>query len=171
MKRFLFALALLATAAPLFANDDGGDGPVIPDYQTLVREGYGPRHDVIRLYPILQAAPKPTQAYYTKGYTIYYGYTAVPMRRGELSALYAFGYPVEYFKQMMPTSVSETNLERYAVELPNSQYTGDYSPGNFVARAQAAQRPNAVTTVTRTTTTTTTNGTNPLPAIGEKPAQ
>ncbi len=173
----LFLLAIATPLTPLFASDEGGDGAYIPSYQELVREGYGPRFTPV-LAPV-KNAPKPTQAYYGNGYTIYYGYTVVPVRVGYDNANldYAFGYPIEYFRQMMPTSITETNLNRYAVEMSTPYYdTNGYGPGTYVAKAPA-DHSNAVTTVqstARTTTTTTpstpSNGANPLPAIGEKPS-
>ncbi len=171
VKRFLLASFVLVCAAPVFANDDGGDGATIPDYQTLVREGYGPRTDIrveIDGNPALRPIPKPTQAYYGNGYTIYYSYTAVQPRNWDSRALYAFGYPADYFRKLMPKTVTDTNLDRYAVEL-SGQYP-NYEPGEFQARARASHA-NAVTTVqTVKTNAAPANGTSSLPAIGEKPA-
>ena len=133
MKRLFFASLLLLNAAPLFANDEGGGGTFIPDYQELVREGYGPRHldrerddregdGYLRRAPFV-SIPKPTQAFYANGYTIYYGYTAA-IRNGDVNALYAFGYPVDYFRHMMPPSVTDTNLTNYAVAVDNPKSNG-----------------------------------------------
>jgi hypothetical protein len=179
MKRFLLALFLLATAAPLFANDEGGDPGYIPDYQELLREGYGPRdYDrdrdredyYLRLGFGYATVPKPTQAYYGKGYVIYYGYTVVPVWHWEARELYAFGHPVEYFRHLMPGATGNVDLSNYAVEVRNS----NYGPGDYVAQNQA-HHGDAVTTVQSVTKTATTasaaaKGTNTLPAIGEKPA-
>jgi hypothetical protein len=175
MKRLLFALFLLGCAGPLFASDEGGDPGYIPDYQELVREGYGPRSTTTTTHveynnPIfLELVPKPTQAYYGRGYTIYYGFTAVPVwQRGE-SNNYAFGYPLAYFKNLMPQGVDSTDLSHYAMRVP----TNSFQAGTYVAQRPIAH-PAAVTTVQSVTTTPTTtapatrNAT--LPAIGEKPA-
>ncbi len=174
MKRLLIALLLLVSGALLFAQDDGGDPGYIPNYRELVREGYGPRHEdredyYLRLGYGFAMAPKPTQAYYGKGYTIYYGYTAVPVLQGQANSVYAFGYPLEYFRHLMPGSVDGLNLSNYAVEVRNNTY----GPGDYVAQNRA-RHGEAVTTVQKvqtTTTTATASGTNPLPPIGEKPAQ
>jgi hypothetical protein len=181
MKPLFVAFLLLFNAAPLFAGEEVGDPGYIPDYQELVREGYGPRHDYregyfdrdgyyLRLGYGYTTAPKPTQAYYGKGYTIYYGYTTVMVPWGQPHTDYAFGYPLEYFRRLMPSSVNGVNLSHYAIEVRNSVY----GPGDFVAQSRS-HRDSAITTVQRVTTTTTTtapaSGANPLPAIGEKPAQ
>jgi hypothetical protein len=183
MKRFLPVLLLLLMGAPLFASDEDGDPGYIPSFAELVREGYGPsyrnRSDMYDrpgygYYPLLHygvtTAPMPTQAYYGKGYTIYYGYTPVPVWRGSPAEQgYAFGYPAEYFRRLLPDSLEGVDLKHYAIEVHNSMY----GPGDYVAQ-NGGHRSDAVTTVQRVTTTTTTttapsNGTNPLPAIGEKP--
>jgi hypothetical protein len=179
MKRILLTLLLLVNWAPVFAGESDGDPGYMPSYRELVREGYGPRHYdredyYLRLGYGLTAAPKPTQAYYGKGYTIYYGYTAVPVPWGRSNAIYAFGHPVEYYRHLLPESLNGIDLSRYAVEVPNGSANGTYGPGDYVAQRRE-HRADAVTTVqsvktTTTTTTTTSNGTNPLPAVGEKPA-
>jgi hypothetical protein len=175
MKRLLFTLFLLGCAGPLFANDDGADPGYIPDYQELVREGYGPHTTTTTTQveysnpSFLETVPKPTQAYYGRGYTIYYGFTAVPVwQRNEFNT-YAFGYPLAYFKSLMPQGVDSTNLSRYAMRVP----TNSFEPGTYVAQRPIAH-PAAVTTVQSVTTTPTTatpaTGNATLPAIGEKPA-
>ena len=124
MKHFLLPLFLLASAAPLLANDVDGDYAYMPRYQELVREGYGPRRDmmvILNQQPSgLRAVPKPTQAYYMKGQAVYYGYTPVVTSAVNQHALYAFGYPVDYFQRMMLASGAETNLDRYTVAVATS---------------------------------------------------
>jgi len=182
MKQFLFALFLLVNAAPLFANDEGDEIAYIPSYQELVREGYGPRnHDYRDQYRdqnreqylgwAMSTAPKPTQAYYGRGYTVYYGYTPVPVRVMDNNMLYAFGNSVEYYRKMMPASVTETNLSRYAVAVTNNY--GYYGRNAVAARVQNA---NATTVVQSAAASpapvvakAVTSGTTALPAIGEKP--
>jgi len=166
MKQSLLVLFLLAAAAPLFANDEGGDGPYIPDYRELVREGY-----VLRpVEPVVAAVPKPTQAFYGNGYIIYYGYQAVPVHTFNASFLYAFGHPVQYFNRLNPIAGDNLNLNDYAVASGNPYNI--YGPGTFVAQARQQQlRASATTVVQKTTTKATSNGSPQLPAIGEKPAQ
>jgi len=163
MKRFLPALFLLVLAGPLFANDDGSDPGYIPSYQELVREGYGPRSTTITTVDynnpaFLKVMPKPTQAYYGRGFTIYYGFTPVQVWQGEAQATYAFGLPLEYFRQLMPQGVDATNLGHYALEVRKNSF----QPGAYVAQQPA--HPAAVTPVHATAAPAT------LPAIGEKPA-
>lgn len=164
MKRSLLALALLVNAAPLFANDEGGTPGYIPDYRELVREGYGPhaeaREDLYRLTLNQRAAPKPTQAYYGKGFTVYYGFTAVPVYANLANTLYAFGYPLDFFRNLLPTSLTDTDLSRARVVVANQ--SGSYGPGDFETQARAAHG-NAVTTVQKVTPAN-------LSAIGEKPS-
>jgi hypothetical protein len=171
MKQGLFVFCLLLGAAPLLANDEGGDGAYIPSYQELVREGYGAgaTTELIRPDPNFVA---PTQAYYGEGYVIYYGYTVV-RTWGDPSTTYVFGHPLEYYRQMMATAgVNETNLNRYALEVRTTN--SDYGPTDMVAKAreEAAQRAAGASVVQTNTVTpvkpTTSNGTAPLPAIGEK---
>ena len=174
MKPLFIALLMLVNGAPLFAGEPVGDPGYMPSYQELVREGYGPRHEereeredyFLRLRYGYTTAPKPTQAYYGKGYTIYYGYATVLVPPWQANTTYAFGYPLEYFRSQMPKSVDGVDLAKYALEVRNNMYgTGDY-----VAQRRE-HRGDAVTTVQSVkTTTTTSNGTNPLPAVGEKPA-
>ncbi|MGA3171455.1 MAG: hypothetical protein ABSE62_10620 [Chthoniobacteraceae bacterium] len=166
MKQSLLVLFLLAAAAPLFANDEGGDGAYIPDYRELVREGY-----VIRpIEPAIIAAPKPTQAYYGNGYIIYYGYQAVPVHTFNANFLYAFGHPTQYFSHLNPIAGDSANLNDYAVA--NGNPFSAYGPGNFIAQARQRQvRAGAISVVQKTTTKATSNGSPQLPAIGEKPAQ
>ena len=149
MKHSLLALFLMVSAAPLFANDQDGDMAYIPSYRELVREGYGPREHEQLFRPVVRVAPKPTQAFYGRGYTVYYGYTTVPIRAGDNSMLYAFGSPVEYFRRMMPLSDVETNLSRYAVTVSNADY------GHAVAEGGNQQHPEATTVVQSTTAKTT----------------
>jgi hypothetical protein len=175
MKRLLPTLFLLVTAVPLvplFAADDGGDGAVIPDYQELVREGYGPREsDQVRVDyyspEFVKALAKPTQAYYGKGYTIYYGYTTVIVADRANNTEFAFGHPLAYYKNLMPRSLDQTDLSRYALEVRTE---GNTEPGEYVA-----QRPtnrNAVTTVQNVTpaakATAAAPAANPLPPVAEK---
>jgi len=162
MKQIVFGLFLLALVAPAFANDEGGDIAYIPDYQELVREGYGPRHEHARQAQQEQA-PKPTQAFYGKGFTIYYGYTAVKAHGWNPASQYAFGYPLEFFRQMMPISGANVNLNNYAVALGNTSSL--YGPGDFVAEAKR-EREQATTRVQSAANPA--NGTENLPAIGEK---
>jgi len=163
MKRFLFALFLLVSAGALFANDEGADPGYIPDYQTLVREGYGPRSTTTRIEydnpEFLQVLPKPTQAYYGRGFTIYYGFEPIVLWQKYAQTTYAFGHPLAYFKQMMPQGLDDTNLSHYALEVPKN----NFEPGTYVAQRQP-QHPAATTTVQKVSTATAT-----LPAIGEKP--
>ena len=163
MKPLLFvALLLLVNGAPLFAGETDGDPGYMPDYQELVREGYGPRHEnredtYLRLGYGYTMAPKPTQAYFGKGYTIYYGYTTVAVRNGQTDSVYAFGHPLEYFRRLMPDSMEDLDLSNYAVEVRHSGYgTGD------VVSQSRSHRGNAVTTVQSVTTT------KAAPANGEK---
>jgi hypothetical protein len=170
MKRLLLALFLLSPAAPLFAADDGGDPGYIPDYQELVREGYGPHSQEIQNRPeygstvidihrpyTVHAAPKPTQAYYGKGFTIYYGYTTVLAAEGDADSIYAFGYPLTYFRQLTPASITDVNLTRYRQEVRDTHNAA----GNARAQVQA-DHGNAITTVQPVI---------PTPATGAKPAQ
>lgn len=179
VKRLFFALFLLVCAGPLFANDEGGDPGYIPDYQELVREGYGPRTmttttEVEYNNPkFLETVPKPTQAYYGKGFTVYYGFTAVPVWERSEADTYAFGLPLAYFKNLMPQGVDATNLSHYAMRVP----TNTFEPGTYVAQ-QPVAHPAAATTVPTVTTTPAlaapaalpVTGTATLPAIGEKPS-
>jgi hypothetical protein len=175
MKQLLPALFLLVTAFPLFANDEGGDGPEIPSYRELVREGYGPSNSDRSGYYVwlnynYHMAPKPTQAYYGRGYTVYYGYTAVPVAPGQADTIYAFGYPLSYFRSLMPASVNETNIANYAVEVRNTSY---YEPGEYVTQ-RGSNHANAVTAVRKVSTRTVNTAAAPattLPPIGEKPPQ
>jgi hypothetical protein len=167
MKSLILAFFLTANVLPLLANDEGGTPGYIPDYETLVREGYGVRvradyrADYYGVDSRQIVAPMPTQAFYMKGQTIYYGYKPVAVGSEYRNTVYAFGYPSDYFRQMMPASAIAVNLSHYAVAVAN--HYGDYGPGDFVARAKA-EHENAVTTVQTTRVTT-------LPAIGEGPAQ
>jgi hypothetical protein len=156
MKHLLPALFLLITAAPLLANDEGGDGAYIPSYQELVREGYGPRDRAVNEDPNagnylalnygVRAAPKPTQAYYGRGYVVYYGYQMVRMYvRDEEDSQYAFGHPISYYRQLLPQNVNEDDIGNVAVEVRNSRY---YAPGDYVA--QRHYPTNYTTTVQRT---------------------
>jgi hypothetical protein len=192
MKRLLPALLLLVSATPLLAQDDGGDGTNIPSYRELVREGYGPRDYrdsyYMRLNYGIHDAPKPTQAFYGKGYTIYYGYTMVPVAPGQEETTYAFGYPLSYFRSMMPSSVNNTNINQYAVEVRGNAF---YQPGDYLAqqrraRANAVSRAQRIAAQAKTPTGSTagntpatptpntaaaaTTGTAPLPPIAEKPS-
>jgi hypothetical protein len=172
MKRFLSALFLLALTAPLFANDDGGDPAYIPDYKELVREGYGPRYsERIDYYSpgFIKAVPKPTQAYYGKGFTIYYGYQPVRVLQREEGTLYAFGYPLSYFQNLAKGSLNESNLNQYAVAV----FKNGYQPGANVASSRQAYHGTAVTSVQSTTAPAPASTIAPpaaLPAIGEKPS-
>jgi hypothetical protein len=161
MKHLLLPLLLVASVMPVLAHDEGGDGAYIPDYQTLVREGYGPRHEVrIETYGLgYRMRPMPTQAYYANGYTVYYGYQPVPERAGIANSLYAFGYAADFYNKLIPGM--ESNLDRLAV-------TVSISGGDMVAKARTGNG-NAVTTVQRTAPATAPTA-NPLPAIGEKPS-
>jgi len=183
MKHLLPALFLLITAAPLLANDDGGDGAIIPSYQELVREGYGPRshYDSDTYYLALNygthVAPKPTQAYYGRGYTLYYGYQMVRVYEGQENNLYAFGYPVSYFRKLLPPNIDESNIGSVAVEVRHSAY---YQPGDYVAQRHYLNTTTTVTSV-QPVKAVAHPGTVPafrtaaapsagLPPIGEKPA-
>jgi hypothetical protein len=123
MKRFLPILVLLAMAGALIARDEGGDGDIIPDYQELVREGYGPHHDYSfrGYYPMVNTTevmvPMPTQAYYGRGYTIYYGFTPLRAHPWETSMIYAFGYSADFYRRIMPESLTNVNLDRYSVSV------------------------------------------------------
>jgi len=175
MKRFLFGLFLLVNAAPLFAKDEGGDGAYIPGYQELVREGYGPRHeehsDDYRRPPVMVMAPKPTQAFYGKGYTVYYGYMPLPERAGATSAHYAFGYPLDFFRQKMPSSITDIHLNRYAEVVADNQHRY-YVSGDGPAQGQK----DAITTVQSTvpaavsTPAPVLKKAKPTPAAGQSPA-
>jgi hypothetical protein len=171
MKRLLSALFLLVSVAPVFAMDDGGDPAYMPSYQELVREGYGPREsDRVRVDyyspQFIKAEPKPTQAYYGKGYTIYYGYTTVLVADRNTDTQYAFGRPLAYFRSLMPGSIDQTNLNHYAVEVR----TSNFQPGEYVA--QRRTNGTTVTAVQPVTTgakaTAVAPTTNPLPPVAEK---
>jgi hypothetical protein len=182
MKRLLPALFLLITAAPIIAQDEGGDGAYIPSYAELVREGYGPREHYYDRYgdygyylPLnygYHLAPKPTQAYYGRGYVIYYGYQMLPVGGDQEESLYAFGHPASYYRQLLPPNIDASNVSDVAVEVRNNS---SYQPGSYVAQRRVQTR--AITTVQRTTTVTrpafktavSPNAGN-LPAVGEKPA-
>lgn len=163
MKQILFSLALLAAVASpglLFGGDNGGDGAYIPSYQELVREGYGSRHDTRDGYHrtsyVMRALP--TQAYYSHGYTVFYGYTAVREHTAAGQSVYAFGYPADFYTRLMPEQ--NTNLDRLVVQLSRA--------GNYrVARAQPA-RGEAVSTVESTAGA---SGTTALSAVAEKPSR
>src|SRR5258708_6424835 len=107
MKRTFTTLALLVFAgslAPLFAGDEGGDGAYIPEYKELIREGFGPQRSVqVNYYSarFVHAVPKPTEAYYGKGYVVYYGYTPVPVFERDEASLFAFGHPLSYYQGLM----------------------------------------------------------------------
>ena len=154
MKRILPALLLLACATPLFATDEGGDPGYIPDYQELVREGYGPHHERDAQYrPIynIEAVPKPTQAFYMHGTTVYYGFTAIPERTGAIGVHYAFGYPLDFYSQLMPASLTQTHLNRVAIAVTDN--------GNGVRSSDAEDqvrkgRGEAITTVQSTAVST-----------------
>jgi hypothetical protein len=173
MKRLLFALFLLVSAGSLFANDEGADPGYIPDYQTLVREGYGPRTTVTRVEydnpEFLEVLPKPTQAYYGRGYTIYYGFTPIVLWQKYAQTTFAFGHTLAYFRQLMPQGLDETNLSHYALEVPKN----NFEPGTYIA-GQPVEQPATVTAVQKINTNAATaspaTGTATLPAIGEKPA-
>jgi hypothetical protein len=192
MKRLFLAFFLLVNATPLFA-DEAADGTVIPDYQELVREGYGPRHDYndrdgyyLHLGYGYAAAPKPTQAYYGKGFTVYYGYTPVYLPWGDANtsyAAYAFGHPLEYYRRLIPGSVEGVDLNSYIAEVRTSVY----APGEAVADSRS-HRGNAVTTVQKVSANTTaaattgatkaaasktaaSNQSKTLPVIGEMTGQ
>lgn len=170
MKHLLFPLFLLMAAgiAPLFAFDDGGDGTSIPDYRELVREGYGPRRidrdrdeDSYRVHVGVEVRPVPTQAYYANGYTIFYGYRAVPERVGSINTVYAFGYPADFYRHLMPADMP--NLDRYVLSLAR---TG----GNSAAKAQPVHHADAISTVQSTTAPPPAKGVKAQPAVVEKPA-
>jgi len=178
MKRFLPVLFLLAAATPLLAGDEGGDGAYIPSYRELLREGYV-SHDrdltdgyYQRLNYNFHAAVVPTQAYYGRGFTVYYGYAMEAMLPGQENVTYAFGHPIAYFRKLLPGNVDASNINDVAVEVRNTSY---YQPGDYVAQ-QRRFRFNAVTTVqpvptaTGATAAAPANGSNPLPPIGEKPS-
>jgi hypothetical protein len=175
MKRLLFGFFLVASAVPLLANDDGGDGTVIPSYAELVREGYGPSSQDQAEYLLIRrngftAAPKPTQAYYGNGYTIYYAYTPVKIASGEANTIFAFGHPVTYYWHLSPITDPGTNLNNYAT-LSHEGQSQYYAPGDYIAQHQPA-----VTTVQPQTAKATpktaapSSGAATLPAIGEKPS-
>jgi hypothetical protein len=183
MKHLLPALFLLITAAPLFANDDDSDGAVIPSYQELVHEGYGPRHEYaedrmadyyVALNYGLHAAPIPTQAYYGRGYVVYYGYQIQPMVAGQENTTYAFGHPVSYYRQLLPKGVDQSNINQVAVEVRQNSFS---QPGDYVAQRHY-YRTTTVTSVKPTArpafkTQALPNAapaSNTLPAIGEKPS-
>ena len=173
MKQLIFGLFLVASTLPLFAGDEGGDGPEIPSYTELVREGYGPTsQEQTTYYSIrtvgLVAAPKPTMAYYGRGYTIYYGYTPIKIAAAQANTVYAFGHPVSYFWHLTPTADPTMSLDNYAVQVT----TPAYGEGNAIAQRGG----NAITTVQSTTPAKTgtpaivpAGGPAQLPAIGEKP--
>jgi len=201
MKRLLIALSFLTVAGPLIAADEDGDPGFIPSYQELVREGYGPRDGgyaregygesdresrqdyYLRLGVNYQMAPKPTQAYYANGYTVYYGYTTVANLPQQ--PVYAFGYPVDYFRHMLPDSLDGVDLSRYAVQVPKyasrSVANVAQNPARHAEAITTVQSVTPVTPVAATssapaaastnTATAPTQGTNPLPAVGEKPPQ
>jgi hypothetical protein len=66
--------------------------------------------------------PKPTQAFYGKGYTVYYGFTQVEYRL-DSHFVYAFGYPSDHYRQMITTPLDDTNLTRYAIVVTNPNRT------------------------------------------------
>jgi hypothetical protein len=175
MKKIFITLALLLLAgfaAPLFASDDGGDGAYIPDYKELVREGYS--HRVVEVDynspRFVKAMAKPTQAYYGKGYVVYYGYTVVPIWERDASAQYAFGHPLAYYQGLMANSGKPTNLSEYAVEVRNS----NYQPGSEVAdrpsfRATPVTQIQSIQASAARSTTPATNAVAIKPAKGVLP--
>jgi len=182
MKRLLPALLLLINAAPLLANDNGGDGAYIPPYRELVREGYGshyydPHNSAgdgyyLRLnFGDYHLAPKPTMAYYGRGYTLYYGYSMVPTVDGRDDSVYAFGYPLSFFRRLMPDNVTATSIANVAVEVRNTSY---YAPGDYIAvrsdHSNAISTVQAVPAAAKPAFKTATMPANPtLPPIGEAP--
>jgi hypothetical protein len=168
MKHALIPLFLLvAFAFPLFAHDEDGDRSYIPDYQELVREGYGPRRDSRDDYLRIgyEMRPMPTQSFYAKGYTIFYGYKMVAGRVGGADGLYAFGYPADFYHHL-GRPVSGANLDRYVVALT----TPKRAAATTAATAQQTHW-GAVSTVKATANAVPVKKAAPLPAIGEKPAQ
>lgn len=122
MKRFFLLLALASIATPLFANDAGADGVTIPPIGELIREGYGPpvvqTNDISGLmFEARRTAAKPTQAYRDTQHhcTIYYGFKAVPVNRIDTSEAFAFGYPLDFFQKLIPSSMDQTCLDTLAV--------------------------------------------------------
>jgi hypothetical protein len=185
MKHLLFPLCLLVSVTPLLAHDEGGDGAVIPSYQELIREGYGPRnYDGDELYrrsylPARETA-KPTQAFYGPGYVVYYGYT--PVRLYDAGKAYAFGYPTEFYTNLMSHSVNELNLNRYAVAVggrnsSNRNRNRDHvtHPGTAVTAVVSTSATGTQASPTATVPTATT-GTAPAakaaaaPVAGDKAA-
>ena len=149
MKGLILALFLLGSAIPVLARDEGGDGVVIPSFQELVREGFGPhiseRPTIIIPTVTLIAAPKPTQAYYMKERTVYYGFVPLAVRSTNTSTIYAFGYPLDFYRKLMPPSITDINLSRYSVSVPTNN-----------ARPVTPVHPPAISTVKKVTSATTT---------------
>jgi len=59
------------------------------------------------------------------GYTIYYGYQAIPVTQFQENTMYAFGYPVAYFRHLLPDKVDSVDLSRYATQAPRNDYDKD----------------------------------------------
>jgi hypothetical protein len=183
-KGFLFAFFLLVSGLPLFASDDGGDPNNLPSYGELVREGYGPRapqaNEQVNYYSpaFLHEVPKPTQAYYMKGATIYYGYQTVPVWERDENSVFAFGHPLSYFHRLMQTSATDTDLSRYVLEVKKNNTDIGVAEGSYAAQIpivhhRAVTRVQTVTTPARTAVATSapnfrTSGV--LPPIAEKPS-
>lgn len=160
MKHLLLALLLLGNAAPLLANDEGGDGAYVPSSGELIRLGYnnsgqyaeydgrGYARGSSSVYGFPQTygnfrpnigyatVPKPTQAYYRKGYTVYYGYTPVRVWIADANNTYAFGHPLAYFHQFLPGDPEHVDFSNYAVLVRHNQL----SPGDYVALQQQQTR-------------------------------
>ncbi|HEX4085964.1 MAG TPA: hypothetical protein VHY22_13705 [Chthoniobacteraceae bacterium] len=126
MKRFVLFLALASITAPLFAHDSEGDGVTIPPIAELMREGYGPVIERREDFNLLLGGPtimaKPTQAYRddTRHRTIYYGFRPVALNRINASEQYAFGYPLDFFKNLIPNTPSPVSLDTLAVAVYDS---------------------------------------------------
>ena len=149
MKKFLLLAALVTLTAPLFANDEGGDGAYIPPIAELMHEGYGSPM-IVDPYDLNNAVnsvmlesrkvgAKPTQAYYDaeRHRTIYYGFKPVPLYRVDPSTLYAFGYPLDFFRALLPPSIESTNLETAAVAVYNSRVYSHDEPVTAVHKVPA----------------------------------
>ena len=166
MKQFFPLLLLLALPAAVLARDEGGDGAYIPSRAELARDGYYVHHsDTYAYYNAIpeSASAKPTQAYYTKGSTIYYGFVPYsPHGYYAARTPYAFGYPIDFYQQMVAGSRDAAGLNHLVVALnhpsPHSATT------QVAATAQSHPAHPGVTTVSRT------QG-SPLPPVAEKTGQ
>ena len=120
----------------------------------------------------LRQAPKPTQAFYGPGYIVYYGYITVPVY--EPGSNYSFGYPLEFYRKLMPASVTDVNMDRYAVAVGTQKnyhraaVQGESRHKPAVTSVVPASAPAQANPDAATTGTTPGRKAIPTPAAGNK---